>query len=121
MFDIFDSEKPVFRIQVTPGYAVQDGDLAGTWVPPAESSTTISGHISDLSLEERTVIDAGVLKKGARKFACDSSEGVQLGDVLEITERGETVRWHVLHVMYENALIEKYTGCGRVTYLISKP
>lgn len=111
----------IAHIKVIPGYTVQDGDLAGTWVPPSDSRATITGHLSDLTLEERAGIDAGLLKKGARKFACDSSLGVQLEDILEITENGVTNQWHVMQVLHENKLIERITGAGRRTYLISRP
>lgn len=109
MFDVFDFDGTIARTTVTPGYTDSNGD----WVPEQTSSSTITGHVTDLTLQDLQYIDAGLIEKGTRKLAT--------GDTLEVRDRVtlDSVEYDVVQKIYTANLIEKYTGESRSTYLVT--
>jgi hypothetical protein len=119
MFSAFDSPNQIYRIQVTKGST----GTTGTWVPETEATPIpLTGHVTDLTLEELAVLDPGMVEKGVRKFS--TSELLQIGDRVRITEPGGDIStWDVHTTLHENALIQKFTGSTRArrTFLIRRP
>lgn len=116
MFDIFDHPFPIYKIIVTEETTNQ---VTGEIIPASEGMpAAIPGHISDLTQQELATLDAALVKKGVRKFATSS---VDLGDIVRITESdSSTTDWAVEQLMYEAALVWKYAGESRKTYLLRK-
>ena len=82
--DLFNYPRTIIWISVTEGYTDQS---TGEWVAESSTDTEIQAHISDIALKERQYLDPGVVEKGVRKLACDSSVGVVVGDRVVITEK----------------------------------
>ena len=117
MFDIFDHPFPIYKIIVTEETTNQ---VTGEITPASEGTpAAIPGHVSDLTQQELATLDAALVKKGVRKFA--TSLPVDLGDIIRITESDlSTTDWAVEQLMYEAALVWKYAGESRKTYLLKK-
>ncbi|WP_135612757.1 hypothetical protein [Methanococcoides sp. AM1] len=109
MFDVFDYDGVITRTAVTSGYTDTNGD----WVPESTSSTTITGHVTDLTLQDLQYIDAGLIERGTRKLA--TTDTLEVGDRITI----DSVDYDVVQKINTNNLIEKYTGESRSTYLIA--
>lgn len=115
MFEIFDYPRLIKKITVTEESVNQStGEIA----PASESEpVTISGHISDMTQQELLGLDAALVEKGVRKFA--TSDSVTVGDIIRVTEYNFTsTDWVIEQLMYEAALIQKYAGEARKTYLL---
>jgi uncharacterized protein YkwD len=118
MFTQFNYPRSITKVDVTEGYTNQS---TGEWVPESTSETSISAHISDISLKERQYLDAAVLEKGVRKLTCDSSVTLAVGDRVKITEEDDTAsEWLVNSKMHESNLMDQYVGVSRITYLLVK-
>ena len=116
--DLFDYPRKIVWISVTEGYTDQS---TGEWVPESSIETEIQAHISDITLKERQYLDPGVVEKGVRKLACDSSVGVVVGDRVVITEKDSSkTTWVVTSKLSESNLLQKYANISRYTYLLSK-
>ena len=112
-FDVFDWPYAIIRVDVIPGYA----DASGDWIAEQTSETAITGHVTDLTQEERQYVDPGILLKGTRKLSTSSE--LAAGDRIKITEADSSeTEWIVDSKMHENELIGKYVGTTRTTYLL---
>lgn len=117
-FSSFDYPRTITHTKVTPGYTNQ---TTGAWVPEITTTAALSAHISDLTLEERKYVDAGILQKGVRKLTCSASAAVMTGDRITITEEDSTTSiWLVNSKMSESNLMKTYLGVSRITYLLEK-
>lgn len=116
-FAIFDYPRTIQKIVVTEETVNQ---ATGEITPASEADPiTISGHISDLTQQELSTLDAALVEQGVRKFATSSSANI--GDVIRVTEYNSTSNdWVIEQLMYEAALIAKYTGEARKTYLLKR-
>jgi hypothetical protein len=110
MFDIFDHDTTITLVSVTPGYT----DSSGGWVPEVTETSTINGHITDLTYEERQFVPTGIVEKGVRKLA--TSANLDVGDRIQIGSEEYTI----YEQMHTNYLIGRHTGETRTTYLITK-
>lgn len=110
MFEIFNFDGVITRTSVTPFYTDDNGE----WVPEQTSSSTITGHVTDLTLQDLQYIDAGLIEKGTRKLA--TGDTLVVGDRVTI----DSVEYEVVQKIYTANLIEKYTGESRSTYLIAQ-
>lgn len=110
MFEIFNFDDIITRIAVTPGYTDTNGD----WVPESTSSSTIKGHVTDLTLQDLQYIDAGLIEKGTRKIA--TADELETGDRIEI----DSVEYEVTQKIHVNNLLSKYAGEKRSTFLLTK-
>ncbi|WP_048180638.1 hypothetical protein [Methanosarcina siciliae] len=115
MFEIFDYPRLIQKITIIEESVNQ---TTGEITPASEAEpVTISGHVSDLTQQELSALDTALVEQGVRKFA--TSDGIDLGDMVRITEEDSSITdWKVEHLMYEAALIAKYTGEARKTYLL---
>lgn len=109
MFEVFDFDGVITRTAIVPGYTDSNGD----WIPESTSSSTIKGHVTDLTLQDLQYIDAGLIEKGTRKLA--TADTLEVGDRITI----DSVEYEVTQKIHTANLIEKYTGKSRSTYLIS--
>lgn len=117
-FDLLDYPRKIIWISVTEGYTDQS---TGEWVAESSTETEIQAHISDVTLKERQYLDPGVVEKGVRKLACDSSIGIAVGDRVVITEDdGTETTWVVTSKLSESNLLQKYANILRSTYLLAK-
>lgn len=109
MFEFFNYDGTITRTAVTPGYTDSDGN----WVPEQTSTSTITGHMTDLTLQDLQYIDAGLIDRGTRKLAT--------ADVLEVGDRVtiDSVEYDIVQKIHTTNLIEKYTSESRSTYLIA--
>ena len=133
MFKVFDYPRQIQKIKITE----ESVDQATGEITSASKGAPVPiiGHISDLTQQELALMDAALVEQGVRKFA--TSDVVVLGDVIRITEAGLstadgkefltadgkeflTTDWIVEKLMYEGALIQKYTGDVRKTYLLKR-
>ncbi|WP_406660885.1 hypothetical protein V7O66_13760 [Methanolobus sp. ZRKC3] len=115
-FDLFDYPRTITKVDVTEGYTNQS---TGEWVPESTIETSISAHITDISLKERQYLDAAVLEKGARKLSCESSAGVVVGDRIKITEEDSSeTEWIVNSKLSESSLMKQYVNVSRSTFLL---
>lgn len=114
-FEIFDYPRAIYKITITEESVKQS---TGEITPASESEPVpISGHISDMTQQELSVLDASLVEQGVRKFTTSSS--VNLGDVIRVTEYNSTsTDWIIEQLMYEATLIAKFTGEKRSTYLL---
>ena len=113
-FSVFDWPYSITKVDVTPGYTNQS---TGEWVPESTNPTAITGHVTDLTQEERQYVDPGILSKGTRKFSTSSE--LATDDRVQITESDASVtEWIVDSKMHENELIAKYAGVTRTTFLL---
>ncbi|WP_269849556.1 hypothetical protein [Methanosarcina horonobensis] len=93
---------------------------SGEITPASEAEpVTISGHISDLTQQELSILDAALVEQGVRKFA--TSDSVTVGDIIRVTEYNNSLTdWVIEQLMYEASLIAKYSGEARKTYLLKR-
>lgn len=110
MFDVFDYSGTITRVEVTPGYTAADG----SWVPESTSSSSITGHITDVKYEELQFIDPGVVEKGVRKLTTEDT--LDTGDRVQV----DGVEYTVYSTLHGNNVITKFTGISRTTYIIQK-
>lgn len=117
-FSVFDSTGlTISKIDVTPGYT----DTSGNWVPEATSTTTILGHVSDLSLKELAYIDPSIVAAGTRKISVESSVSLVPLDRITIVElAGDTTTWIVVSKMHASTLLKKHAGVSRETFLLKR-
>jgi hypothetical protein len=117
-YELFNYPGQIILTKVTPGYTNQ---TTGAWVPEITTDVTISAHISDITLEERKHVDAGLLAKGVRKLTCNASAAVMTGDRITITEEDSTTStWLVNSKMNESNLMKTYVNVSRIAYLLEK-
>jgi hypothetical protein len=117
-FELFNYPRTITHTKVTPSYTNQ---TTGAWIPEITTTAALSAHISDLTLEERKYMDAGLLAKGVRKLTCNASAGVMTGDRITITEEDSTTStWLVNSKMNESNLMKTYLNVSRITYLLEK-
>lgn len=82
---------------------------------------SIKGHVSDISLKELQRLPEGVYSPGDRRLVADASYGVKAGDEVKITEAdGSVSRWQVTEEERTYAVLEKYTGRGRRSFLLKR-
>jgi len=110
MFSMLDYDGTITKIDVTSGYT----DASGDWIAESTVETPISGHVSDLSLEEREFISPGILNTGSRKLA--TSTHLNAGDRVRI----DLTEYTVSTVMYTTHVLGRHTGTERTTYILSK-
>ena len=118
-FSAFDWPHTVNKIVVTPGYTVQS---TGVWVPETTVTTKINAHVSDLSIEEKRLLDPGIVEFGARKIAVESSVSVNPGDRIEIYEDQagtKITEWVIESQIYNIGLLDRHASVDRNTYLMS--
>jgi hypothetical protein len=65
MFETFDFDGVITRIAVVPGYTDSNGD----WIPEDTLVSTITGHVTDLTLQDLQYLDVGLIERGIRKLA----------------------------------------------------
>lgn len=117
MFEIFDYPRLIQKITIIEESVNQ---TTGVITPASEASpVSITGHVSDLTQQELSTLDAALVEQGVRKFATGGS--ISPGDVIRITEEDSSITdWKVEQLMYEAPLIAKYTGEARKTYLLKR-
>jgi hypothetical protein len=105
-------------VRITPGSTSQ---ADGSYTPPSEATVPIRGHVSDLSLRELQRLPEGVYSPGDRRLVTDAFYGVKAGDEVQITEADSTVtRWRVQEEERTYALLERYAGLGRRSFLLKR-
>lgn len=109
MFEVFDFDGVITRTAVVPGYTDPNGD----WVPEQTSVTTITGHVTDLTLQDLQYIDAGLIERGTRKIA--TADELEVGDRVTI----DFVEYEVTQKIHTNNLLAKYANESRTTFLIT--
>lgn len=117
MFEIFDYPRLIQKITVTEESV---NVLTGVITPATDANPTpITGHVSDLTQQELSSLDAALVEKGLRKFA--TSLAVAVGDIIRITEAdSSTTDWVIEQLMYEAVLVQKYAGVPRKTFLLKR-
>ena len=119
VFSAMDWPFTVSKIIVTAGY---NNQTTGAWVPESTVKTTILAHVSDLSLEELRYIDPGIIEKGARKLAVESTVTLNPGDRIEVYEdTAGTLKteWKVESQLNKSGLFTKHAGIDRNSFLLS--
>lgn len=118
-FDTFNWQKTVKKVTVTPGYTNQ---TTGEWIPETTTETTISAHVSDVSQKELSYLDPGLVAQGVRKFACERSVGLAVGDKVKITEMDGTTEteWIVHAKQFSTGLLQKHAGVDREIFLLKR-
>lgn len=116
IFSVLDYPFEITWISVIPGYH----DSSGVYVPESTTPSSIKGHISDITEEEKQFLPEGVSVTGTKLFST-CVDGIQDGDRLQITAEDDTVTtWYVRRKPYTNNLIKKYTGISRTNYYITR-
>lgn len=110
MFEVFDFDGVITRTAIVPGYTDSNGD----WIPEQTSVTTLTGHVTDLTLQDLQYIDAGLIEKGTRKLA--TADALEVGDRITI----DSVEYEVTQKIHTNNLLAKYVGEARSTFLVTK-
>lgn len=119
IFDAMDWPYTVSKVIVTAGYPNQ---TTGAWVPETTVTTAIDAHMSDMSIEELRYIDPGIIERGVRKLACESSVTLDPGDRIEVYENEAgtiTTEWKVESLLNRSGLLNRHAGINRNSYLLS--
>lgn len=82
---------------------------------------SIKGHVSDIFLKELQRLPEGVYSPGDRRLVAYTSHGVKPGGEVKVTEADGTVtRWQVTEEEWTYAVLEKYTGRGKRSFLLKR-
>lgn len=112
----------VRKVVTTPGYTNQ---TTKAWVAETTTESTITAHVSDITVKELSYLEPRLFNIGDRKLTVESSEGIKVGDRIKISEEStdtEVSEWIVKSKQNSSVLLSKRIGVARDTfYLKRKP